>query len=85
MPLSEDQLEDLYKTTLENRKDIEWIRGCLEKNNGIMANLSKRQSALESEQSILKGKLGSFILVLTFAATLLFNGSLFIISQFRGN
>ena len=85
MPLSEDQLEDLYKTTLENRKDIEWIRGCLEKNNGAMLSLTKRQSALESEQSILKGKLGSFILVLTFAATLLFNGSLFILSHFRGN
>ena len=85
MPLSEDQLEDLYKTTLENRQDIGWIRKCLEKNDGIMANLTKRQSVLESEQSILKGKLGSFILVLTFAATLLFNGSLFIISQFRGN
>ena len=82
MALSEQQLEDLYKTTLENRKDIGWIRECLEKNNSAMINLSKRQSILESEHSVLKGKLGAFVMVLTLGATLFINGFVWISSHF---
>lgn len=82
MALSGEQTEELYRTSLKNRTDITWIRECLEKNNSAMIGLSKQQNALEGEQALLKGRLGGFILVLTFAATLLFNGSLFLLSHF---
>ena len=82
MGLSEEQTEELYRTTLKNRTDIGWIRECLEKNNRTMVNLSKRQSILESEQSILKGKLGAFVLVLTLGATVIINGFMWISSHF---
>ena len=44
MSLSEQQLDELYKITLENRTDIGWIRECLEKNNSAMVSLSKRSA-----------------------------------------
>lgn len=82
MGLSEAQTEELYRTTLKNRTDIEWMRECLEKNNKTMVSLSKRQSVLESEHSLLKGKLGAFIIVLTLGATLFINGFVWISSHF---
>ena len=82
MGLSEEQTEELYRTTLKNRTDIGWIRECLEKNNRTMVNLSKRQSILESEQSILKGKLGAFVLVLTLGATVIINGFMWVSGHF---
>lgn len=82
MPLSEQQLEELYDTTLENRRDIGWIRECLEANNHAMIAINGRQNVLEKEHSILKGKLGAFVLVLTFGATVLINGFVWIGGHF---
>lgn len=84
MPLSEEQIEKLYETTLENRQDITWIRERLGKCSDAMVLLSQKQSALEAEHSFLKGKLGAFILVITFTATIVINSFVWITGHFIG-
>jgi len=82
MPLSEQQLEELYETTLENRTDIGWIRECLEKSGNKITRISQRQNGIEKENALLKGKLGAFVIVLSLIATLLFNGIGLVLAKF---
>ena len=82
MPLSEQQLEELYKTTLENRTDIGWIREHLESCDDEMTLISRRQNGIEKENALLKGKLGAFVIVLSLSATILFNGIGLVLAKF---
>lgn len=82
MALSEEQLEELYKTTLENRTDIGWIRERLENGSDEMVRISRRQNGIEKENALLKGKLGAFVIVLSLSATILFNGVGLVLAKF---
>lgn len=82
MGLSEQQLEELYKTTLENRTDIGWIRERLENSGDEIVRISGRQNGIEKENAILKGKLGAFVIVLSLSATILFNGIGLVLAKF---
>ena len=82
MALSEQQLEELYKTTLENRTDIGWIRERLESGSDEMFLISRRQNGIERENALLKGKLGAFVIVLSLFATLMFNGIGLVLAKF---
>lgn len=82
MGLSEQQLEELYKTTLENRTDIGWIRERLENSGDEIVRISRRQNGIEKENAILKGKLGAFVIVLSLSATILFNGIGLVLAKF---
>lgn len=76
MGLSKEQEEEMYKTTLETAKDISWIREQFQEYEATQKEQEGRIQDLEVEHSLLKGKLGAFILGLTFIISLLVNGIL---------
>ena len=84
MALSEKQLEDMYEASL--RCSINLTQICKQMENGDIKfeKHEGRLSELESEQSLLKGKLGAFILILTLCATIIINGFVFIIGHLFG-
>ena len=84
MPLSKDQEAEMYKKTLESSKSIEWIRERLEKGDERLDDCHDRLRLLEGEHLLLKGRLGAFILGLTFIVSLLVNGILWAFSHFGG-
>lgn len=82
MPLSEKQLEDLYKKTVETSINISWMRDQLQKGDATFLNLEGRIEQIELEHSLFKGKLGAFIIFFTFIITTMINGIGWIISHF---
>lgn len=84
MALSEQQLEEMYKASLRCSINLTNICKQIEKGEGKFDKHEGRLTQLESEQSLLKGKLGAFILILTLCATILINGFVFIIGHLFG-
>jgi len=72
MPLSEIKEEEMYVKTVETARDITWLRERLEHGDKRMDNCDKRMDessekldVLETEQKLLKGKLGLVVLILS--------------------
>ena len=82
MTLSKQQEEEMYRGTIETKVIVSQIRERLEKGDETLNSHSKRLRQLESDHSLLKGKLGAFVLGLTFIVSLLANGILWIFSHF---
>jgi len=74
MPLSEEQLEDMYKKTLESSAILTLVREQLESGNKNLGEQEKRINKIEKEQSLLKGKIGAFIIFLTLCGTIIIQG-----------
>lgn len=72
MPLSEQQNIEMYKSTLETRVDIGWIKEQLKESTKDSATHGKRLSKLENDQSFLKGKFYIFVVFGTFLLNLSF-------------
>ena len=81
MPLSEKQLEELYKKTIENHRDIHWIREDLEKGGKTFTKHEKKINKIEGEQALLKGKIGAFVLFLTLCGTIMVHGIGWVVSH----
>jgi len=77
MPLSEEQLEKMYEKTLETSAILVIIRE-------QFTEYGKRIRKIESEQSLLKGKVGGLIIFLTLCGTIMVQGIGWIISHFFG-
>ena len=84
MALSKVQEEKMYDMSLKTREDISWIRECLQDCDKVQITHGERLRDLEVEHSLLKGRLGAFILGLTFIISLIVNGILGAISYFAG-
>ena len=84
MPLSEKQLEDMYEASLRCSINLTRICKQIEAGDIKFEKHEGRLSELEREQSLLKGKLGGFVLVLTLGATILINGFGFIVGHLFG-
>ena len=84
MTLSKQQEEEMYRGTIETKVIVSQIRERLEKGDETLNSHSKRLRQLESDHSLLKGKLGAFILGLTFITSLLVNGVLWAYSHLGG-
>ncbi|RLG34231.1 hypothetical protein DRN97_03020 [Methanosarcinales archaeon] len=82
MTLSEEQLEQLYRITVENRRDIEWIRNRLQQGNSVMDSLNQRLKMIESESAYLRGRIGAFLIFFAFAISLGLQGLNWIFSYF---
>jgi len=74
MPLSEEQLEKMYEKTLESSTILILVREQLENGNKEFKVHEKRINAIEKEQSLLKGKVGAFIIFLTLCGTIMVQG-----------
>ena len=84
MGLSKEQEEEMYANTLTACNSITWIKERLEKGDKRLDDCNKRLNDIEIEHSMLKGRLGAFILGLTFIVSLLVNGILWAWSHLGG-
>ena len=76
MALSEEQEGEMYRDTIKTATIVSQLQTRLEKGDKQIESCNKRLNDLEIEHSLLKGKLGAFILGLTFIVSLLVNGIL---------
>ena len=74
MPLSEKQLEDMYKASLQCSTNLTHICKQLDKGGKTFGKHEERIMQVEKEQSLLKGKIGAFVFILTFCGTILVCG-----------
>ena len=74
MPLSDEQLEDMYRASLKCSINLENIHIQLDKGDGKFEKHEERITQIEKEQSLLTGKMGAFVLFLTLCATIVING-----------
>ena len=81
MSLSTQQLEEMYKASIECSRDLSHICKQLDKGDEIFLGHGKRITKIEKEQSLLKGKLGAFVLFLTLCVTMIIHGIGWILSH----
>ena len=84
MALSKEQEMKMYDDTIETRTIVNQIEKRLEKGDATLGDCKERLRILETEHSMLKGKLGAFIFGLTFIVSLLVNGILWAYSRLGG-
>ena len=82
MPLSEDQEVEMYRDTIATKTIVSEMKERFEKGDKQIEQCKERLNDLETEHSMLKGRLGAFILGLTFIVSLLVNGILWAYSHF---
>ena len=82
MPLSDEQLEEMHEKVIQDNTNITWIRDDLEKGSKKFIEHGERIAVMEKEQSLLKGKIGAFVLFLTLCGTILVQGIGWIFSHF---
>jgi len=82
MPLSGEQEIEMYRDTIATKTIVSEMKERFEKGDKQIEKCNERVSSLEIEHSLLKGKLGAFILGLTFIVSLLVNGILWAWSHF---
>jgi len=82
MTLTEDQETRMYDGTIETKVIVSQILARLKDGDEKLDDCQKRLRDLEAEHSLLKGRLGAFILGLTFIVSLLVNGILWAFSHF---
>ncbi len=73
MPLSEEQLEEMYKASLKCSINLENIREQLDKGDDKFGEHGKRITQIETEQTLLKTKIGAVVIFLTLCATIIIN------------
>jgi hypothetical protein len=81
MALSIEQEEKMYECTVKACESITWIKTRLDKGDKRLDDCANRVTELEKEHSLLKGKLGAFVLGLTFIVSLLVNIGLWVWSH----
>ena len=69
MPLSEEQEEKMYDSTLIACESLKWIRARLDKGDVKLADCDERLGVLEDERILLKGKLGIIVVVMSVCFT----------------
>ena len=84
MALSEEEEVRMYRDTIKTATIVSQLQTRLEKGDIQIESCNKRLNDLEIEHSLLKGKLGAFILGLTFIVSLLVNGILWAWSHIGG-
>ena len=84
MVLTKDQETRMYDGTIRTEVVVSQILERLKEGDKKLGDCQERLRILESEHSLLKGRLGAFILGLTFIVSLLVNGVLWVWSRLGG-
>jgi len=82
MSLTDKEYAELSKAIVKCSTNMSWIKDRLEKGDVSFTEFNTRLSKIEAEHSLMKGKLGAFIAGLTFIATLIVNGFIWIFGHF---
>jgi hypothetical protein len=80
--LTDKQWGDLYTASIENRKDIIWIRKALDRDDFRIEDCRKDIKALEINQGFRKGKVAFLAVTITTVFTVLANVVLWSLSHF---
>ena len=81
MPLSDQQLEEMYRASLNCSANLTHICKQLDKGDKRFGKHGERITQIEKEQAFLKGKIGAFVLFLTLCATITIQGFGWIIAH----
>lgn len=73
MSLNDEQWLELYTSSLENRKDIVYIKDTIEHHTDQIENCQKDLKAVEIDQSFKKGKVAFLAVGLTTLCTIIIN------------
>lgn len=84
MPLTDAEQREMYDKVLKSDWTLGTIKERLAAGDKKLIDCDKRLNDLEIQHSLLKGRLGAFILGLTFIVSLLVNGILWAYSHFGG-
>jgi hypothetical protein len=84
MVVTVEECQQLSKLVATCTTNMAWIKERLEKGDNIFEKYESRLRDLETEHSLLKSKLGAFVLGLTFFITLVLNSILWLFSYFGG-
>ena len=84
MPLSDQQLEEMYKRVIKDNTNISWMRENLEKGGKKFEEHEKRIRRIETEESLLKAKIGAVVIFLTLCVTIVINSFGWFIAHFWG-
>ena len=84
MALTETQWTELYKTTIDNRADIRWIREELADNNLEIKDCEGRIVELEKARSFSKGTVAYLSATITVVFTVAANILLWFLGYFGG-
>lgn len=82
--LSDEQWKDIYTISVENRKDISWIRRELEMNHVEIDDCQSRISDIEIQRSFVRGKIAFLAVSLTTVCTILINACLWAFTRYGG-
>jgi hypothetical protein len=82
MGKTDEECQELSKLVATCTTNMAWIKERLEKGDVVFDRYESHLHELETEHSLLKGRLGAFILGLTFIVSLLVNGILWAYSHF---
>ena len=84
MVLSDDQWSELYTASIENRKDISWIRKEMDQHTIIIEDCRARVNDLEVNQGVQRGKVAFLAVTITTFLTLVSNGVFWLYSHAGG-
>ena len=84
MPLSKEQEIKMYDDTIATKTIVAQIEKRLEKGDERLDDCGKRLNDVESEQKLLKGKIGFIVLILSVCFTAALHAIGWIVSHFWG-
>ena len=84
MPLSDEQLEKMYNASLECSINLDIILKQLDKGDDKFGEHGKRITQIETEQTLLKTKIGAVVIFLTLCATIVINSFGWILTHLWG-
>ena len=82
--LSDEEWHDIYTCSIENRKDISWIRKEIECDQKQLFDCQKKIRALEIKDSYIRGKVAYLAVGVTTVCTVIINACLWIFGYYGG-
>ena len=84
MALTDNQWKELYTVSIENRKDISWIREKMETHQSQIGECRKDITALQVKDSYIRGKVAYLAVSVTTVCTVIINAFLWAFGCYGG-
>lgn len=82
--LSDEEWRDLYTCSIENRKDISWIRKEVEMHQTMITESQEHINALEVRNSYFRGKVAYLAITLSALCTVVANACFWAFTHYGG-
>lgn len=84
MALTDEQWDELYTTSIENRKDIAWIRKGMDQHTKEIDDCRDRVNDLEINQGVQRGKVAFLAVTVTTILTIASNAAFWLYGHVGG-